>query len=108
MSLHPSSGNELTLRAGEASATGFPSPAGTFLSALNGRKVPAAVVLASGGVLAIKLASNGSATVMSAGLRARLSVEYGLLGGGRLALFDKLNGLELDEVQRAFSVVQLA
>uniref|UniRef100_A0A914C4F7 D-3-phosphoglycerate dehydrogenase n=1 Tax=Acrobeloides nanus TaxID=290746 RepID=A0A914C4F7_9BILA len=74
-------GNELTVVAGSTSVTGYPSPAGTIISAINGSKVPVPIVAA--GTLAIAVATNGNQPILPEKLRAKLSVEYGLIGGGR-------------------------
>jgi D-3-phosphoglycerate dehydrogenase len=76
------SGNELTIIAGDYKVRGYPSPAGTIISAINGNKIP--VSLLAAGILAISTTSN---SVVPEKLRPKLSVEYGLIGCGRVALF---------------------
>ncbi|KAH7717190.1 Protein C31C9.2 [Aphelenchoides avenae] len=98
------SGNELTVIAGSMSVTGYPSPAGTIISAVNGHKVPVPVVAT--GTLAVSLATNGHAVKVDEKLRDKVSVEYGLIGGGRLALFGDLDASELDELAKNFAVIQ--
>ncbi|CAD5214943.1 unnamed protein product [Bursaphelenchus xylophilus] len=100
------SGAEFHINAGGRTVSGYYSPAGTFISEIDGRKVPSPVLAM--GVLAITLATNGNSPILSDQLRTRVSVEYGLFGGGRLALFEKLTGLELEEISRAYNVVQFA
>ncbi|CAD5210151.1 unnamed protein product [Bursaphelenchus okinawaensis] len=99
-------GAEFKIKAGDRKVSGYFSPAGTFISEIDGRKVLSPVLAM--GILAITLATNGHSPVLSDKLRSRVSVEYGLLGGGRLALFENLNTVELDEISRAYSVVQFA
>ena len=60
-------GNELTVIAGSMSVTGYPSPAGTVISAVNGHKVPVPVVAT--GTLAVSLATNGHAVKVDEKLR---------------------------------------
>uniref|UniRef100_A0A915D8G5 D-isomer specific 2-hydroxyacid dehydrogenase NAD-binding domain-containing protein n=1 Tax=Ditylenchus dipsaci TaxID=166011 RepID=A0A915D8G5_9BILA len=98
------SGNELTLSTngnnGQVSVTGYASPAGTVISAINGAKVPVPVLAV--GNLAISKQSGA----LDHKFGSKASVEYGLLGGGHLALFGDLNNEEIDELSKAYSIVQ--
>uniref|UniRef100_A0A7E4V929 D-3-phosphoglycerate dehydrogenase n=1 Tax=Panagrellus redivivus TaxID=6233 RepID=A0A7E4V929_PANRE len=79
------SGNEITLAVGNTSVSGYPSPAGTIISAVNSSKVP--VPLLATGTLVISTVLNDFADKTS----IKPSVEYGLIGGGRLGVFTSLD-----------------
>uniref|UniRef100_F1KSP4 D-3-phosphoglycerate dehydrogenase n=2 Tax=Ascaris TaxID=6251 RepID=F1KSP4_ASCSU len=102
--VEPNPENELVICAGEISVSGYPSPAGTIISAFNTSKMP--VPLIAIGTLAINLKQNEVIKEFSDSLKAKLSVEYGLLGGGRVALFNSLNNDEMEELSQSFNVVQ--
>jgi len=98
-----SKGNEIILTAEGASVTGYPSPAGTVISAINGAKVPVAIVAT--GCLAIRAKGNNDG--LSEQLQSKLSVSYGLIGGGRLAVFNRedLSEKEMADISKAFNAV---
>ncbi|VDM42839.1 unnamed protein product [Toxocara canis] len=102
--LEPNTENELLVCAGETSVCGYSSPAGTIISAFNASKMP--VPLIAVGTLAVNLKQNGAVKELSDSLKAKLSVEYGLLGGGRVALFDSLNSDQVEELSNSFDVIQ--
>uniref|UniRef100_A0A0M3IT25 2-Hacid_dh_C domain-containing protein n=1 Tax=Ascaris lumbricoides TaxID=6252 RepID=A0A0M3IT25_ASCLU len=104
INVEPNPENELVICAGEISVSGYPSPAGTIISAFNTSKMP--VPLIAIGTLAINLKQNEVIKEFSDSLKAKLSVEYGLLGGGRVALFNSLNNDEMEELSQSFNVVQ--
>ncbi|MFH4973768.1 hypothetical protein AB6A40_000477 [Gnathostoma spinigerum] len=102
--VEPNLGNELVLLAGDMSVAGYPSPAGTVISAFNLSKAPVPIIAI--GTLAINLTDNITAELISENLKAKLSVEYGLLGGGRVALFSALTSDEIEELSHSYSIIQ--
>uniref|UniRef100_A0A914Z435 D-3-phosphoglycerate dehydrogenase n=1 Tax=Panagrolaimus superbus TaxID=310955 RepID=A0A914Z435_9BILA len=100
VSCEAGSGNELTIIAGDYKVRGYPSPAGTIISAINGSKIP--VPLLAAGILAISSSNN----TVPEKLRSKLSVEYGLIGGGRVALFSsELSAEDISALQTQHFVV---
>ncbi|KAI1728740.1 d-isomer specific 2-hydroxyacid dehydrogenase, NAD binding domain-containing protein [Ditylenchus destructor] len=95
-------GNEVSLVADSITVTGYPSPAGTVISGIYGAKVPVPV-LAVGNLAVTK----HSTAPLDEKLAAKVSVEYGLIGGGRLALFGELEPDDMEHLSKAmYSIVQ--
>lgn len=94
-------GNEITITSGDFSVTGYPSPAATIISAINGKKVP--VPLFATGTLAV---STVPAKTLDH-LKGKSTAEYGLIGGGRIALFEDLTDNEKSYLLTSeFSIVK--
>ncbi|CAD5228506.1 unnamed protein product [Bursaphelenchus okinawaensis] len=93
--------NELTLVAGKTSVTGFTSPAGTLISAIDG-KVLQSPVIAKGTMV---IPQGGQ--VISQELKAKSTMEYNLSGGGRISFFDELTEAEVADLKaQSFVVVK--
>ncbi|CAD5235100.1 unnamed protein product [Bursaphelenchus xylophilus] len=91
--------NELTLVAGATSVTGFTSPAGTLISAIDGKKLPSPVIAER--IMAI---AQGEET-LSDELKIKSTVEYNLNGGGRISFFQELSDDEIADLKSANFVV---
>uniref|UniRef100_A0A0M3K6K6 2-Hacid_dh_C domain-containing protein n=1 Tax=Anisakis simplex TaxID=6269 RepID=A0A0M3K6K6_ANISI len=104
VNVEPSTENELVVCAGATSVSGYPSPAGTIVSAFNASRMP--VPLIAVGTLAINLKETRVVRELPDSLKAKLSVDYGLVGGGCVALFGSLSADEVEQLSVLFDVVQ--
>jgi len=95
---------ELTISSGAFSVSGYPSPTGTFISAVNGSRVPVAL-LAVGTMV---FTENGNTLALKETLKGNVLMECGLLNGGRVAVLSKMDSVRLNEISKMGTVVHFS
>ncbi|TMS35665.1 hypothetical protein L596_003021 [Steinernema carpocapsae] len=102
VTVEPSKTGELSISVGTESVSGYPSPSGAIISSINDCKVPVPVVAT--GTVVIMVGSD--AIDFSGAIEKKALAQYGLIGGGRIAVFGDLDAQELEELNKNYCVVQ--
>uniref|UniRef100_A0A1I7ZFL0 Phage tail protein n=1 Tax=Steinernema glaseri TaxID=37863 RepID=A0A1I7ZFL0_9BILA len=103
VTVSPSKTGELSISVGTTSVSGYPSPAGAIISAINGNKVPVPVVATGTIVISVDAAA---ALDFSESVKNKVLTQYGLIGGGRIAVFGALDAQEVGDVSKNYCVIQ--
>lgn len=95
---------ELIVVAGTRSVSGYPAPTGTIISAFNSCKVP--VPLVASGTFIMDFSGNQPFDIADDDLRTKIMVEFGLMGGGRVAVLNELSNDDVLELSRNYCLVK--
>lgn len=106
ITVEPQADQVATVFVGSQSVSGYASQQGTFITAFSGSKVP--VALLAVGTLAVSLKENSCIADMSELAKAKLCMEFGMVGGGRVATFSSLSEEESEDVGKKCCVIRFS
>ncbi|KAL3985265.1 D-isomer specific 2-hydroxyacid dehydrogenase NAD binding domain family protein [Acanthocheilonema viteae] len=100
----PCAAKELIVVAGTRSVSGYPAPTGTIISAFNSCKVP--VPLLASGTFIMDFSDSHSFDINDEDIKTKMMVEFGLLGGGRVGVFNDLSNDDVLELSKNYCLVK--
>ncbi|VDN94708.1 unnamed protein product [Brugia pahangi] len=100
----PCAAKELIVVAGTRSVSGYPAPTGTIISAFNSCKVP--VPLLASGTFIMDFSDSHSFDISDDDIKAKMMVEFGLLGGGRVGVLNDLSNDDVLHLSKNYCLVK--
>ncbi|VDN04728.1 unnamed protein product [Thelazia callipaeda] len=100
----PCGAKELIIVAGTRSVSGYPAPTGTIISAFNSCKIP--VPLLASGTFIMNFSDSHPFDIIDEDIKAKLMVEFSLLGGGRIGVLNDLSNNDVLELSKNYCVIK--